>query len=321
MSGPNVNNIVVGTVTYGDRYHLLCRSILSVIQAGIKNIVIVDNGCNYSVKDRISFDFSMYKCNFNIIKLLVNNGSAEGFCTAINTSSDIAICEYIYILDDDNTITAKTINNILIQYKHHDYMTCFLSLRRDRKEFVMAQKYGYWNNAELNSFQSFHIKKFFKKNSFLKNSNKTSELVKIAYAPYGGFFFSKDWVKKIGLPNLSYRLYSDDHEYTYRITRNNGSIYLCCDSEVVDIEKSWYLNDANVHRFFISNVDKNRLFMSIKNRVFFERKNIVTSPIVYFLNAFLFMIANFIKSSLNNVKAYKNLGIIIRAILAGCRDE
>lgn len=307
----NSNNLAVATVTYNKRYHLLHKVIISALSARINNIVIVNNGCPYNVEEKIRADFPD-EDKIQVITLSKNNGSAEGFSCAIENAASINSVNYILLLDDDNVIDNESVEGLFNAYNFiNDDDCCLLCLRDDRKEFVDASKSGVWNNAQKNSFQSFNLVNLFQ---FRRRTDSCYPFVPIEYAPYGGFLFNKKWPEKIGLPNIKYGLYGDDHEYTYRINRAGGKLYLSTKSKVTDLEKSWYIDKSKAHRFFIPNVDKNRLYMSIKNRVRFELDYLVDNQAIYLSNMFIYVIVNFILSSFYNRKSYLNFPTIFKAI-------
>ena len=121
-------------------------------------------------------------------------------------------------------------------------------------------------------------------------------LVSVDYAPYGGFFFHKNWVSHIGLPNTDYFLYGDDHEYTSRIKLHCGSIYLCTNSEVVDLETSWHLNRKKFPSFFSTTGSVERVYYSIRNRVYFEKTRLTLNAVIYYIHMLFFIGFQTIKS-------------------------
>lgn len=320
MSLPTLNNIIVATVTYSNRFELLEQVIKNQISNGVDTIVVIDNGCPYDVEEKLK----CYKDKIKIIvdKIKENTGSAEGFYHAIKLAGKVNNKEYILLLDDDNVLSDKSIDKLILSYKmFNDESYCFLCLRDDRKEFVDAINTGDWNNASENSFQSFSLTRSLI--SFSKKRKKLSNFpfVPVDYAPYGGFFFHKKWLEKIGYPDLSYKLYSDDHDFTYRVTKNGGEILLTSLSRVIDIEDSWYISDSKCHRFFLKDVNKDRLYMSILNRVKFERKYLISSRIKYTFNGITYLVINYLLSLKYNIYSYRNVPVIIKAIIDGFKSK
>ena len=56
--------------------------------------------------------------------------------------------------------------------------------------------------------------------------------------PYGGLFFHRSIIDIIGLPDTNYFLYGDDFDFSYRITKKGGKIFLVTQSVIEDLEKS-----------------------------------------------------------------------------------
>lgn len=319
MALPNLYNVAVATVTYAERFNLLEQVLSRLIDLNVSYIIVIDNGCPYDVADTLKTVFPDDQARIIVSRMEQNDGSASGFSAAIRAAHQCSQAEYLWLLDDDNLPHKNALDNIFSAYSFiNDERVSLLSLREDRKEFTAAYKDGYWNNAIFNSFQSFHIIERLCKQRY---RNCAHPLVPIEYAPYGGFFFNINWVAKIGYPDLSYGLYGDDHEYTYRITKNGGLIYLCGSSVIVDIERSWFLKDQNSHRFFIDGVDKARLYKAIKNRVRFECEYLVKNKFTYFTNMLIYLSGAFIISMIRNPLSYKNVPTILNAIKDGTNES
>ena len=102
-------------------------------------------------------------------------------------------------------------------------------------------------------------------------------------------FFHKRLIDTIGYPNENFYLYADDHEWSYRITKSGGDIYLILDSLIEDIDTSWNISKNRKKSFeLIAERNKLRMYYSIRNRVFFESTNLVTNHLIYRINIFIF---------------------------------
>jgi len=127
----------------------------------------------------------------------------------------------------------------------------------------------------------------------------------LAVAPYGGMFFHKNLIKTIGYPNINLYLYADDHEWSYRINKNGGKIYLCWKSKVEDIELSWHVEKKRLTVFDTLIMDGSdfRVYYGVRNRTYFEKKDLVTNHTVYKINLLTFRLILFfyalIKKKLN----------------------
>ena len=143
---------------------------------------------------------------------------------------------------------STTSSTMIANQTSNKNVVALLSFRPDREQYKQAILE---NNPNLvlgrkNSFSGFHlnqkISKFFSQKALL---DKTKVIGEIAYAPYGGLFFHKTIVDEIGYPNEDYFLYSDDHDWSYRITMANKKIYLVSNSVIEDIDTSWGLINKN----------------------------------------------------------------------------
>jgi hypothetical protein len=86
-------------------------------------------------------------------------------------------------------------------------------------------------------------------------------------------FIHKNLIDNIGFPNEKFYLYGDDTEWTYRITKGGGKIYLILESIIVDLEPFWGING----NFLIDKIqkDKRRFYYACRNAAFFEINNLV----------------------------------------------
>ena len=279
-------------VTYGDRFRLLEEVIHSCLKENVSKIIVIDNDSHKKSKIKLQ-EFS--KLNKDKIKIIWNDsnlGSAKAFKQGLKEVNNRQESEYIWLLDDDNRPKEKSLK-ILKDYwaiKPLD-VHALLSYRPDRNQYKQAiivkdpKLVLGWEN----SFNGFHI---FEKFSNLFNErieNININIGEIAYAPYGGMFFHVSILEEIGYPDEDFFLYSDDHDWTYRITKANKKIYLVLDSVVEDIETSWALSDKRSSVFNkIKKGDPFRIYYTIRNRTLFEKKYLVKNAFSYRFNRLLF---------------------------------
>jgi len=283
---------VAVTVTYSNRFKHLKQAINSLVQEGIDKIIIVSNGSDEESLNKIK----ELKKELNIVELIdlkKNTGSANGFYEGIKYACDNG-ADYIWLLDDDNKSQKNSLNILKKEWKKiiNDFKEdnlALLSFRGDRKIYLDAINF---NNPRLmlgsdNSFLGFNLieklKHLLNKPIASEISNKDKGVVSVA--PYGGLFFYRDLISKIGLPDISYYLYGDDYDFTYRITKNSGKIFLIKKSEIIDLEKSFHLiktKGFNTRYFNTDSID--RIFYSVRNGIVFEQ-NFVTNKFIYLINA------------------------------------
>lgn len=282
-------------VTYSNRFHLLKKVIEACFQEGVTKIIVIDNNSAPESKASLK-DFQDEK----EIKVIWNNsnvGSAKAFKIGLEHVLENKDHEYIWLLDDDNMPEKNSLAYL------HDYWKkkstdslCLLSYRSDRNQYKKAIQSQNQNliKGENNSFYGFSLR--YKISSLFKKKrklNKDINIGSIPYAPFGGMFFHKTLVNLIGYPNENYFLYSDDHEWSYRITQVNKRIQLLLKSRVKDIDKSWAIAQSDSVFKKISNGSKFRIYYTIRNRMFFEKTNLIKNRLEYFFNVSIFIMILF----------------------------
>jgi GT2 family glycosyltransferase len=326
----------VVTVTYGNRFHLLKQVVDRALAEGVTKVIVVDNNSVPESRDKLkAYEQELGNNKIKVLYLDDNYGSAGGFKRGLEEAYNDYECEYIWLLDDDN-VPQKDSLIVLenfwkgIKKKDKNEKISLLSYRKDRiayKEAIMT------NNPDLvlgrkNSFLGFHIVDLPKKvikvtkkklglKTFIENQNIKSG--KVSVAPYGGMFFHRNIIDTIGYPNEEFYLYADDHEWSYKIKKNGGNIYLILDSLVDDIDTSWNLKEKAVSPFFyfLNAGSDLRVYYTIRNRVFFE-KIILSNKYLYKMQMkFFILFLNLYKTN-KNKKRYE---IILKAIKDGLSQK
>ncbi|CAI8349362.1 MAG: Uncharacterised protein [Flavobacterium sp. SCGC AAA160-P02] len=303
--------VTVIIVTYADRYYLLKEVLVSCLNLGVNDIIIVDNNSEKNSKEKIK-KFLKDTQKVQVISNKQNVGSAKAYKQGLEKAYKLNN-EYIWLLDDDNKPRARALSLLLDFWnKKPKTVSALLSFRPDRVQFREAV---FKENPNLvlskkNSFSGFHLFEKISRIYTKEKQNKEKLYGEIACAPYGGLFFHKSLLKEIGYPNEKFYLYSDDHEWTYRITKRNKKIYLVLDSIVDDIDTSWAIKDKKETIFSkIKKAPPFRVYYTIRNRTLFEKQYLVNNNFIYGLNKLLFTVLLFIYSS--NTKNFK---VFMRAV-------
>ncbi|SFR14229.1 glycosyltransferase [Desulfoscipio geothermicus] len=301
-------------LTYGERKYLLEQVIDSLMRQTypLNKIIIVDNAADKKTGEFLS-NLARFNSKISIIYLNENTGSAKGYKIGIKEACKIA-CDYVWLLDDDNMPEDNALEELIcawdaLHVNSLNTITALLSLRLDRKQYVKVAEGGSVKKyfGKQNSFLGFHLvdipSKLINKIavSFQKSNVKQVQLaninlknVDVPYAPYGGLFLHKNIIDYIGYPDENFYLYSDDHDFTYRITQLGGRIALIPSSKIIDIDKSWHIERGNKLSFipqFIKKINENnmfRIYYSIRNRIYFEKNNVVNNLFIYYLNTFIY---------------------------------
>jgi len=324
------NSVSCLIVTYADRRHLLTKVLekLDKQTFSVASVVVLFNGVPYDHSEFIqSLDL---KIKIHTIEVGYNSGSAEGYNIALKKACQLTSSDYFWMLDDDNEPELEALEilfNAFDLIEADPMEVLLLSLRRDRWEYLSSIHNGNSIGFRNNAFFGFHFRNFLK--SLVAESasfeNKEGQiprfpLLQIEYAPYGGLLLHRNWVDKVGLPDKQYYLYGDDHEYTDRITRAGGKIFLCAASRIKDIDQSWFMESKNkCHYLLDPETQAIKAYFAMRNRVATEVKSHVFSKLLYGLNAFLFFAKIIIQSYKLWLakKFWKRLALIIYAAKEG----
>lgn len=324
----NEKSVSAVLVTYGARWKLLKQVLAELLGLDpvLEKIIIVDNASEDNIASHIE---GMNSEVVTFVQLDENTGSANGFKVGIETALAVSDAEFFWLLDDDNKPGPDALARLIAAYKMmgDDPGNTFVAMRRDRQEFLNAALHGSMVKVQKNSFMGFHLGGVFEKvTARLRRASKDTlttdfvyPVVSIGFAPYGGFFFHRSWIEKIGLPNEQFFLYGDDHDFTSRVITHGGKIYLCAAGEVEDLEMSWNKTQVKSHRLISPRSSSLYVYYSTRNRVYFEVTNYVTSSCVYHLNMLVMMFILLLlgivvdKKPLAVVKRWKLLWAAIRA--------
>lgn len=238
-------------VTYGDRFHLLEQVVLACFNEGVCNIIIVDN--NSESQKQLKKLKQKYSNQIFIIQNHQNEGSARAFKQGLAFAKNNLDVDYIWTLDDDNKPQKNSLKYLKKYWRvKKDEVVCLLSYRPDRASYrdAILTKNPNLVLSSPNSFYGFNLLDKVKSFFIQKNEiNETIEAGFIPYAPYGGMFFHISLLNLIGFPDEEFYLYSDDHDWSYRITKAGLKIELLLKSVVKDIDDSWVVTEEKKKYF------------------------------------------------------------------------
>lgn len=326
------NKVYVVTVTYGNRFDLLKQVIDAALNEGVYKVIVVDNKSELESRNKLMEYEKLSNDKLKVLYLDDNYGSAGGFKKGLELAYSDSECEFIWILDDDNKTIDGSLKTLLsfwhsLEIKNKEEKIALLSYRPKNnqlaKEAIIHNKPELVLGVKKNGFLGFHIKELHKKiYRYLKRRFKTKDNIVeqetekkfgvLSSASYGGLFIHKNILNKIGYPNEDLYLYVDDVEWSYRITRMGGKIYLILDSKIDDLELSWCVT-KNVKETGFSIMARGnpyRVYYTIRNRVFFEINNFVDNKVIYWINIFVYLL-------LINFSKTKNIKLIIKAVKDG----
>lgn len=277
-------SIQVIILTYKNRFHLLEQVIKSLSgNEEIKDVLIVDNGCDYNLKDMLAASFQELK--FNIDTLIINEpaGTTKGLSMAFEKINQKNT--HVLILDDDNLLQgnikeAKSMisDNIILNF-----------LREGREPYTSFFKSG--KNLKLvnNSFMGFSIISYLRFQSQSINSNKSS--IESDYLPYGGTLIPLKVFSKLNI-NKDFILYHDDIDFFYRCKLNDYKLFITNKCKIIDIDISWH--DKKLDLLASIKLNPENTYYAIRNKVYFE-KSVKKNDIVFFMNTIAWRTVYFFK--------------------------
>ena len=296
----------------------------------IGKVIVVDNKLESSNK-LMALEKAL-DGRIKVIRLEENTGSAKGFKVGLEEAYRDKSCKMILLLDDDNIPSPGSIQRALYLWNYFNGFEGLFALSFLRKAWVYdlrTIKLGLIKRIEFNRFCKFHIKDlfvYFARKYSRRSLEKRETLYPIALteaSPYGGLFFDKTILQKIGFPDEKFILYADDTEFTYRITEKGGKIYLCSNLEIEDIDwPSERTRRNGIHYFYQDNANEAKIYYFTRNWVFLERK-FVRTRLIYNVNLIARLTYNFGFLYLRNVhkirfKLYKRrVKLIWKAICDG----
>ena len=212
------NRTVAVVVTY-NRKDLLKKCIDSLLkQEGEScDIIIVDNASTDGTADFV-------RCQYNVPEVLYMNtganlGGAGGFQYGVKKAVLMGY-DYVWLMDDD-TLPEKTALNRLLEVN-----------RELNGKWGFLSSVAYWTDGSIcrmniqkkNIYKHIGEEEYNKKYSFVKMCSFVSLLVKA------------DVIREIGLPIGEYFIWTDDYEYTGRIS-SKYPCYMVSESKVVHAMK------------------------------------------------------------------------------------
>ena len=282
------------TVTYGSRLRFLTRVIEAALAENAAMVLVVDNGADEEYRMGLARLQEHHGARLEVLTLPENTGSAGGFKAGLAHVLAQQRCEYIWLLDDDNVPCRGALGALFAQYAaltpaHARNQLMLLSLRDRNKMQRLANGLPVRRVLPRRSgFQGLHLPGLLGKLCHRlpglrrKPAAEMQERVLIPYASYGGLFFHRDVPARIGLPDERFFLYVDDREFTYRLTRQGGSIFLIPGSRLEDIDRSWG-KAAGKPKELMSDSDF-RVYYSIRNNAYFNKRYWTDSRLMYAFN-------------------------------------
>lgn len=300
IQGSGAKTFVV-TVTYGKRRDLLLQVLESARGQGIQKAVVVDNASEWNVAGELG---EIYGDWVDVTTSAKNRGSAGGFSSGMKRALELG-ADYLLLLDDDNALRAHALDRL------HSALARSSGQARADASLVQAFRPGHQSNLvqgipvhraypRAGSFRGFHyldlpykaLRKITRMVTRRRHVKPLAEEIAVPSAPYSGLLFKRAVVDRFGLPREDFLLYTDDTEFTSRITEAGGSIVLVAGAVVEDLESSWNLAVGPSRSSFDVLLDQGsdfRAYYSTRNGVYFQ-KNRAASSRALPLNILIYML-------------------------------
>lgn len=207
-----MEKVAAVVVTY-NRKKLLSENIGALLKQSYKDcvIIIIDNNSSDGTYELLKPLIDQGKIKYyNTGK---NLGGAGGFQYGIKIAAQSGY-EYIWVMDDD-CIPTETALEVLMDY--------------DKK---LMGKYGFLSSKVLWKDMSLCYMNI-QRETVTRNLKKLdNKLIQVSMASFVSLFIRTSVVKEVGLPIKAFFIWTDDWEYTRRISRKYPS-YVVTDSVVV----------------------------------------------------------------------------------------
>ena len=292
-----ISDLVIMTVTYGNRFDELSSGPLKLAKLLGCKIVIVCNGISEEYRQKLEEYIEVKRPDVKLIVKEKNLGSSGGFSAGIEYCSKLPL-SWLLILDDDNFVSVNGIKSInesklrpanFLHRKGRKYMDVVIE-GDDPKPFLSQ------DGAFLGLSLSQQVMKKF---SSVRKGN--FEDFCFPWSPYGGLLLSDKAVTSGILPNKDYFLYCDDTEYTNKLSKKFG-LYLLHDCKVDDLSASWNVaENKNLFDRLVHEKDNWRVYYSVRNQSHFDflRKNktslFVLNILLFFMILFLYSVFYLVK--------------------------
>lgn len=271
----SMNDICAIAVTYGERWHLLERSIEAALDAGVDRMIVVDNGCPGAIEPRVSARFPDH--DIIVERLADNRGSAPGFGAGLRRALKME-AGLLLLLDDDTLISSDS----LVVLKSHwaglasrlgRDVCAVAGWRRGHHEPTMLKARA---SPRRGSFLGFHVVDLpgkLLRRFRLPSAGQLPQVVVLETAPYSGLLLHHSVVERFGTPLEEFVLYGDDIEFTYRLTAAGGEIQLVTSAKLEEIEASWRDEIAATSALaqWLKAEDDLRTYYAFRNQAYFEQ--------------------------------------------------
>lgn len=325
-------------VTYGDRRKYLKDSLDSLRNFGscLKNIVLVQNGDNYDLKDFLEKEVSVPLTMFHLLVFHNNMGSSGGFGSGIEVAKKMD-GDFLFILDDDNMLPPGVLENLQklnMQSLEEEYKSqvaiSFYRPQHDQDSRKFKRNFDFITRKYVkNTVAEFSIAhKFFKKRYFQNRVNpSTAELF---FAPYSGLLIKKKLLKLVPSVFQEFYLYGDDTRLTSQLSYAGVQIISMKSIYTMDLENSWYQSNKQIEQqknaieLFLTSEDLQNMwrpYYTLRNEIYNSKTLHRSNFFMFYLNLFLLLVAPLFLYLPKNKRVLKNYKYYLAAMHNGLRGR
>jgi GT2 family glycosyltransferase len=260
--------VVAVTVTYGDRFGLLQAVAERLLaDARIARWVIVANGVTPSLARKIeAIGDRVISRGFSS-----NVGSAPAYALGIKAAIECN-ADWVWLLDDDNLPAPDALEQLLAAHEslsQRDTLASCIAVCGYRDHIHGPQLRD--GPRAPSSFLGFHLRTLVRRllRRGASQPGRPSQALAVALAPYGGLLLPRALITRVGLPDPRFVLYADDTEYTDRIVRSGGKLYVVSDAVIDDLLPSWQ-DRSSLLRAWLDEPDSARVYYGARNEAWFD---------------------------------------------------
>ena len=201
------NRKVIAVVVTYNRKELLKEAIEALLNQEYENcdILVVDNASTDGTKEYI--DELLKNTRVHYENTGANLGGAGGFNYGMKRACQMG-CDFVWVMDDDCIVHKDSLIELLNADKQLDGNYGFLSSKVLWKDGSICKM-----NIPKKTFSS-----------WLKEFDKPVQ--EIAMASFVSLFVKTDIIKEMGLPIKEFFIWTDDWEFTRRISRKYKSYFI-----------------------------------------------------------------------------------------------
>lgn len=286
-----LSKVGVVVVTF-NKCKLLQKNLFALINQSYKvsQIIVVDNFSNDGTKEYMMRMIKLYS-NIHYMRIPKNVGGAGGFYFGIKYLVKFTNVDLFWLMDDDTLPLRDSLSELINVSNRLHGQFGFLSSN---------VRFSDGHAAIMNVPRT----------SFDWTEPLYMNIIKIKSGTFVSFLIPRYIVMNIGLPIKEFFIWSDDTEYSERISKKYSS-YFVPRSIVIHNMK----NNFGLH--FISENDSKRLsryFYSFRNNLYIEKKKGISSYIRYILSIckqILFLVFSHVPYKFNKIK------ILINGLISG----